>query len=399
MTGTIPSEICLSRINYNPKDDTLGFDVNDNDNDNDRDDGHNPCDSILCPTGTTSPRGVHPCYRCDNLRQNPYLGRSGNCRDLGQREILNLFRTSITTTTVSTFTTTNNNNDNISNSNVYEEEKKKKEEEEEKKEEEEDPLSDWRDDVFLCSFTGITCDFHHNIIELNLHGLGLHGTIPPEIGFLEHLEVLDISDNSFTGNIPSDLRWAPLRLLDVSGNKMKGIVPPLLCRSQGLNKNGFDGEYISCDRIACPIGTYSAKWGRKMSNNRGCLPCRSDEISTVLANSKGCLPRDTDDGGSQKNGVATAASYVLLFMVVVCSLVSTMYCVARRRINRRRANKKSYSEVFFFRDESSNNERNNVTEGLRYNSNAVSSMPYLDNDNNNVPYPHTFPKGMDENLN
>jgi len=92
-----------------------------------------------------------------------------------------------------------------------------------------------------------------------------------EIGFLPYLKRLDLSNNQLIGFLPSDLRFAPLSFLDVSGNFLKGLVPPMLCRKPGINGNG-DGGDSNCAHIACPTGTYSST-GRNNDDFNECLPC------------------------------------------------------------------------------------------------------------------------------
>ena len=59
--------------------------------------------------------------------------------------------------------------------------------------------------------------------------LGLWGTIPPELGALDHLQVLNLSGNVLTGTIPPELgQLKRLVELDLTGNYLGGSVPPEL---------------------------------------------------------------------------------------------------------------------------------------------------------------------------
>jgi hypothetical protein len=111
------------------------------------------------------------------------------------------------------------------------------------------------------------------VIKIGLKNKGLSGTISESIGFLQFLEELDVSDNDLTGFLPSDLRWTDLTLLDLSGNRIRGVVPPLLCLLEDLNGNGNQNVF-HCDRIACPQGSYNEK-GRYFGgkSEEKCLPC------------------------------------------------------------------------------------------------------------------------------
>ncbi len=58
---------------------------------------------------------------------------------------------------------------------------------------------------------------------------GLAGSIPPELGRLRQLTVLDLSANGFSGPVPRELgNLTNLLTLDLSGNRLTGFIPPEL---------------------------------------------------------------------------------------------------------------------------------------------------------------------------
>ncbi|KAL3805145.1 hypothetical protein HJC23_003373 [Cyclotella cryptica] len=63
----------------------------------------------------------------------------------------------------------------------------------------------WLSDINECGWTGVECDVEGHVIGLNLTAYGLDGTIPPEIGTLQHMQTLSLSDNSLYGTLPSEL--------------------------------------------------------------------------------------------------------------------------------------------------------------------------------------------------
>ncbi len=228
LTGHVPTQICSEDVNF--------FFFQDIAVTPDR----NYCDAISCPSDTVALDGTAPCISCNNIHYNPYIGQTRMCNTVvNQRDILkNLFER----------TTENGGKWNGDNN--------------------------WEDDdVFLCNFSGVTCDGNSHVTEINLKGRGLMGTIPESLGFLKNLEKLDLSDNELMGFLPSDLRWAPLEVLDISGNKIRGIVPPRLCLEAGINQNGEGGDF-NCDHIVCPGGTYSPSGRRDPIKGHECLPCQ-----------------------------------------------------------------------------------------------------------------------------
>mmetsp|Transcript_3972 Transcript_3972/g.8101 ORF Transcript_3972/g.8101 Transcript_3972/m.8101 type:complete len:637 (+) Transcript_3972:989-2899(+) len=71
------------------------------------------------------------------------------------------------------------------------------------------------------------CDNSFNVRALLLRQNGLRGRIPPEIGLLESMRELDLSENSLTGTIPrlELMRVTFLNLLDLSSNSLEGALP------------------------------------------------------------------------------------------------------------------------------------------------------------------------------
>lgn len=273
-TGTIPKDICREEVNkdfFEDAEDVVLLE--------DRD----YCQSIACPVNTVSEEGVYPCQDCGTSSfYNPYLGQSGECIDLSQKVILEIF-----------FQATNGETWRI------------------------DGMNWMRDGVKECDFIGITCDEYGQVTEIILSNANLSGTLPPQIAFLEHLHILDLSNNIITGFLPSDLRFAPLDLLDISGNRIRGVVPPKLCLEDGINGNGRDGQY-RCDRIACPIGMFSPT-GRSLvgSSDSICQFC-FDEIQFL--GSKTC---DTTFylGSAPKNKKGLGMSGTMAITVSVVSMV------------------------------------------------------------------------------
>lgn len=197
----------------------------------------NYCDAIACPVDTVASDGSYPCINCENRHYNPYIGQTRECNMYtNQREILR--KMYVSTTIHGEWNGENN----------------------------------WGDDeVFLCNLSGVTCDSNFYVTEINLKNRGLKGTIPDELGFLQYLEKIDVSDNQLTGFLPSDLQWAPIQNLDISGNEIRGIIPPKLCLT-GINGNGHNGDY-NCDHIACPEGRYSPSGRKDLKQKHECLPC------------------------------------------------------------------------------------------------------------------------------
>lgn len=281
LTGEIPSTICSPNVNaffFEGLPPSPGRDY---------------CDAISCPVDMVALDGSDPCISCNNLHYNPYIGQTRSCNTvLNQREILKHF---------------------YENTNLR------------------DGAGDgaagkwkgsnnWEDDeTFLCDFTGVTCDKDFHVTEIDLKARGLKGTIPDSLGFLQYLMRVDLSENELEGFLPSDLRWAPLEFLDISGNSIRGIVPPKLCDKAGLNENGSQGSY-GCNKIACPIGTYSSS-GRERVGEL-CLPCHHNNAEVLGNNS------------CRKVGVGSAVFGVFIFLVTLALAVGAFVVIRMKKRSR-----------------------------------------------------------------
>ncbi|OAY74118.1 putative LRR receptor-like serine/threonine-protein kinase [Ananas comosus] len=94
---------------------------------------------------------------------------------------------------------------------------------------EDDPygaLKNWdRRDADPCDWSGVRC-IDGKVEILNLTGLGLRGTLAPELGKLSHVKSLVLSKNEFRGVIPMEIgQLMCLELLDLSNNNLSGTIP------------------------------------------------------------------------------------------------------------------------------------------------------------------------------
>ncbi len=212
LTGMVPSPLCNLRLNEDLFDDEK-FD------DNVQSSVRDGCNSIACPANSASKTGVYPCQNCGDQGFDWYLGHVGRCLYLNEKVLLDhiYYNTNGPSWKESTGWTI--------------------------------------DHVDKCAYSGIECNGSGHVVAINLTDHGLSGTIPQEFGMFKYLKSVDLSDNLLTGYLPSDFRFLPLEYLDVSGNKLEGDVPPMLCLTGDINGNGENG-YFNCDTIACPSGTW-----------------------------------------------------------------------------------------------------------------------------------------------
>jgi len=108
-----------------------------------------------------------------------------------------------------------------------------------------------------CGWFGVTCR-PEGVVEVNLIGNNLSGTISPAIGDLRNLVALRLSDNNLSGAIPTELgNLADLRDLWIIRNQLSGPIPAELGNLSRLSTLILWGNSLS-GPIPAEIGNLTA---------------------------------------------------------------------------------------------------------------------------------------------
>ena len=84
------------------------------------------------------------------------------------------------------------------------------------------------------------------IMRRDIRHKPLGGTIPPELGALDHLQRLDLDGNGLAGPIPSDLgNLTHLQELDLRRNRLTGEIPQALARLRNLKTLHLAGNPLT----------------------------------------------------------------------------------------------------------------------------------------------------------
>ncbi|CAH9137914.1 unnamed protein product [Cuscuta epithymum] len=89
----------------------------------------------------------------------------------------------------------------------------------------------WTATTSVCGWVGVTCDYPRRqnslrVVALNLADMDLAGVLPPQLGNLTFLSVLDLTHNRFGGHLPGGMaNLRRLRVLDLGSNQFAGKIP------------------------------------------------------------------------------------------------------------------------------------------------------------------------------
>ncbi len=108
-------------------------------------------------------------------------------------------------------------------------------------------LGSWVPSRLLHHWQGVKlAGYPPRVVALDLPKRGLAGVVPPELGRLDKLELLRLSNNALTGPIPSELgRLSNLRVLALDDNALSGPVPPQLGALENLEELWLRGNRLS----------------------------------------------------------------------------------------------------------------------------------------------------------
>ena len=107
----------------------------------------------------------------------------------------------------------------------------------------------WSADVRIDRWEHIKIgSFPGRVTEIRLSGLELNGTIPPKLGNLTELRILNLGNNSLTGSIPPELgSLSNLSHVYLNTNRLTGEIPSQISdlwnlREMWLQDNTLTGE-------------------------------------------------------------------------------------------------------------------------------------------------------------
>ncbi|XP_062195448.1 brassinosteroid LRR receptor kinase BRL3-like isoform X2 [Phragmites australis] len=193
-------------------------------------------------------------------------------------------------------------------------------------------------------YTGMTVyTFSNNgsMIFLDLSYNSLTGTIPASFGNMTYLEVLNLGHNDLTGAIPDAFTGLNvIGVLDLSHNHLTGVIPSGLgclhfLADFDVSNNNLTGEIpTSGQLITFPASRYE--------NNSGL--CGIPLNPCVHNSSTGGLPQSSPDGRRKKFVGESVLLAVALLVLIVLTLVVTLYKLRRPHERKTEEIQTGYSE-------------------------------------------------------
>ena len=137
------------------------------------------------------------------------------------------------------------------------------------------PLNEWgrglgvEMDLIVNTTTGT-----EYVVRLNMYESEMSGKIPPELGDLSNLEILELDGNALSGGIPPELgNLSNLVTLSIQNGRLAGGIPPEIGGLSNLEVLELDGNQLT-GGIPPELGNLSNLKSLTLEGNRlsGCVP-------------------------------------------------------------------------------------------------------------------------------
>jgi hypothetical protein len=180
-----------------------------------------------------------------------------------------------------------------------------------------------------CSFQGVTCGStsatYASVISIDLHSLGLTGTLPTVIGNFHSITAFDVSFNSLSGTIPSTISaWyytvdsvqmqnnrftgfipssvgalTKLTSLRIASNSLTGTIPNQMSLLKTLSVLKLENNFITMGKLNfVPVSTFSATTsnGTSFDISNNCFNYVNPIQPATSTSAKNCRPTSQPTG-------------------------------------------------------------------------------------------------------
>ncbi|MCO5583993.1 hypothetical protein L7F22_037911 [Adiantum nelumboides] len=189
----------------------------------------------------------------------------------------------------------------------------------------------------VCNFFGVTCwnTGENKVLELKVTDAGLQGTFPSGLIQCKALQKLDLSQNGFTGSIPSDLcKQLPyVTSINLGQNSFSGNIPYSLQDCQYLQSLQLQHNQLSGE-LPGGIGGLPKLTTLDVSSNllTGTIPpsYANKSASAFSGNSGLCGPPLNKSCSSKSNSGLIVGIIVAASGIVACLCAIGVWCFVRQ---------------------------------------------------------------------
>ncbi|KAG8386452.1 hypothetical protein BUALT_Bualt03G0150200 [Buddleja alternifolia] len=142
----------------------------------------------------------------------------------------------------------------------------------------------WEGNVY--SGVGCNCSFNNNTVchvtHIEMQGLNLTGTLPPEFARLTHLQELDLSRNYLNGSIPAAFGQLRVTILSLLGNRLGGTIPEEIGNITTLEELVLDSNLLE-GNLPANLGSVTNLRRLLLSANNfnGTIPVRYSNLRNL----------------------------------------------------------------------------------------------------------------------
>lgn len=133
---------------------------------------------------------------------------------------------------------------------------------------------DLSDNSFTGPIPSKLCSDLPNLVDLDLSRNNIQGSIPPNLAECKFMNDILLNNNQLSGPIPEQIGYLNrLQRFDVSSNRLEGLIPSTFVDRQFENRSGFDASSFQNNTSLCgrPLKNKCAKVGERKGAGAGVI--------------------------------------------------------------------------------------------------------------------------------
>ncbi|KAL1568658.1 mitogen activated protein kinase [Salvia divinorum] len=125
-----------------------------------------------------------------------------------------------------------------------------------------------------CKWKSVTCSRDNRVIKIQIRQQNLQGSLPPSLGKLTSLQILELQNNQLSGALPSLAGLNSLKTLSINNNNFTSVPPDFFDGMTSLQEVSMDYNPFSTWQIPAGLKSASAlqKFSATSANISGLFP-------------------------------------------------------------------------------------------------------------------------------